>query len=45
VGVLTTVFVLGSSYQQELFEEYLEDSQTTGRTSQINPNLPTFDVP
>jgi hypothetical protein len=44
-GILTAVFVLGSRYQQELFEEFMEDSQPTRKSSQINPNLPTFDVP
>jgi hypothetical protein len=44
-GILTAVFVLGSMYQQELFEEYLDESQSTRKSSQINPNLPTFEVP
>jgi len=42
---LTAVYVLGSRYQQDLFEEYVEDSQSTRKPPQINPNLPTFEVP
>ncbi|MFB5606656.1 MAG: hypothetical protein ACE5RG_00990 [Candidatus Nitrosomaritimum yanchengensis] len=45
VGILTAVFFLGSRYQQELFEEYVEESQSPRKSSQISPNLPTFEVP
>lgn len=45
VGILATVVVVGSVYQQELFEEYMEDSQSLGKRAQSNPNLPTFEMP
>jgi len=41
-GIVTTVFVVGGMYQQELFEEYIEDSQKPPR-AEINPSLPAFD--
>lgn len=45
VGILATVFAVGSSYQQELFEEYMEDSQSSGKKPPTNTNLPTFEMP
>ena len=43
VGIVTAVFVVGGIYQQELFEEYLEDTQNPPR-SEVNPDLPAFDI-
>ena len=46
IGIMVAVFAVGGAYQQELFDEYLEDSQD--KPSQIQPspvNMPTFDVP
>ena len=46
VGVMVAVFVMGGSYQQELFDDYLEDSQNPPSQRQQNPvNMPSFDVP
>ena len=45
VGILATFFAVGSSYQQELFEEYMEDSQSSSKKPQTNTNLPTFKMP
>ena len=43
MGIVAAVFVVGGMYQQELFDEYIEDSQNPPR-SEINPNLPSFDI-
>ncbi len=43
IGIVAAVFVVGGMYQQELFDDYLEDSQNPPR-SEINPNLPAFDI-
>ena len=46
VGVMVAVFVMGGSYQQELFDDYLEDSQSPPSQRQQNTvNMPSFDVP
>ena len=45
VGVVIVVFVVGGQYQQELFEEYIEDSQKSSRIRpETSPNLPKFDI-
>ena len=45
VGILAAVFVLGGMYQQELFDEYIDDSRDpTSNRPEPNPNLPTFDI-
>jgi hypothetical protein len=45
VGIVAAVFVVGGQYQQELFEEYLEDSQKSSSSRPAtNPNLPKFDI-
>ena len=36
MGILAAVFVVGGMYQQELFEEYVEDSQTSSKKDPIN---------
>ena len=41
-GIVATAFVVGGMYQQELFEEYIEDSQKPPR-AKVNPSLPAFD--
>ena len=43
VGIIAAVFVVGGMYQQELFEEYIEDTQNPPR-AEVNPNLPAFDI-
>ena len=45
MGILAAVFVVGGMYQQELFEEYVEDSQTSSKKDPINLDIPSFDVP
>ncbi|NIM25267.1 MAG: hypothetical protein GTN35_02025 [Nitrososphaeria archaeon] len=46
VGVLFAVFVMGGAYQQELFDDYLEDSQNPPSQRPQSPvNMPSFDVP
>jgi len=45
IGVVAVVFVVGEQYQQELFEEYMEDSQRTPSTRGENSNnLPKFEM-
>jgi hypothetical protein len=44
VGVVAAVFVVGGMYQQELFDEYMDDAQGSQSAIQLaNPNLPAFD--
>ena len=43
LGIVAAVFVVGGMYQQELFEEYVEDSKNPPR-SEVKPNLPAFDI-
>ncbi len=45
IGVIATVFVVGGIYQQELFDDYMEDVQDSQSSRPLtNPNLPTFDI-
>jgi len=44
VGIVAAVFVLGGMYQQELFNEYVDDAQNPPNRSETNPNLPAFDI-
>ncbi|MDH3676937.1 MAG: hypothetical protein OEQ12_01390 [Nitrosopumilus sp.] len=45
IGIISAVFVVGGMYQQELFEEYMDDVQDskTPRSSSGSP-LPVFDI-
>ncbi|MDH3824737.1 MAG: hypothetical protein OES14_02985 [Nitrosopumilus sp.] len=44
-GIVSVVFVVGGQYQQELFEEYMEDSQKSSSSrGETNPNLPEFNI-
>ncbi|MEJ2261149.1 MAG: hypothetical protein P8X83_05790, partial [Nitrosopumilaceae archaeon] len=45
IGILSAVFVFGGAYQQELFEEYLENSQSPRQKPQNVQDLPTFKIP
>ena len=45
LGIMVAVFVLGGAYQQELFKEYMEDSQDTSQRQQNPIDMPSFDVP
>ncbi len=45
IGAVAVVFVVGGHYQQELFEEYLEDSLKSPSTRGENSNnLPKFEM-
>ena len=45
IGIIAAVFVVGGIYQQELFDDYMEDVQDSQSSRPlINPNLPTFDI-
>lgn len=45
VGVIGAVFVVGGMYQQELFDEYMDDAQDFQSSRPwTNPNLPAFDI-
>ena len=45
IGVVVVVFVAGGHYQQELFEEYMEDSQKSPSTrGETSNNLPKFEM-
>ena len=43
MGIVAAVFVVGGMYQQELFDEYMDDVQNSQRPL-TNPNLPAFDI-
>jgi len=44
LGVVAAVLVIGGMYQQELFDEYMDDAQGSQSTKPLtNPNLPAFD--
>ena len=46
IGVLAAVFVVGGMYQQELFDEYMEDSQNSPNTRDFgSPELPVIEIP
>ena len=46
IVVLAAVFVIGGMYQQELFDEYVEDSQNSPSTRDFgNPDLPSVLIP
>jgi len=45
IGAVAVVFVVGGHYQQELFEEYMEDSLKSPSTRGENSNnLPKFEM-
>ena len=45
VGIVAAVFIVGGMYQQELFDEYIEDVQDSQSSRPVtNPNLPAFDI-
>ncbi len=45
IGIVAAVFVVGGMYQQELFDEYIEDVQDSQSPRPVtNPNLPAFDI-
>ena len=45
IGIVAAVFVMGEMYQQELYNEYIEDAEDSQSPRElINPNLPSFDI-
>jgi len=45
IGIVAVVFVVGGMYQQELFDEYIDDVQNSNKQRPIpSPNLPAFDI-
>ena len=45
IAILSAFFVLGSIYQQELYQEYLEEKQDSENSRDSkNPNLPSIDI-
>jgi hypothetical protein len=45
IGIVTAVFVVGGMYQQELFDEYMDDVQDSNKKRPFSsPNLPAFDI-
>ena len=45
LGIVAVAFVVGGIYQQELFDEYMEDVQDSQSPRPVtNPNLPAFDI-
>ena len=45
IGIVAAVFVMGGMYQQELFDEYMNDVQDSQSPRPVtNPNLPAFDI-
>jgi hypothetical protein len=45
IGIIAAVFVVGGIYQQELFDDYMEDVQDSQSSRPLtNQNLPIFDI-
>ncbi len=45
IGIVAAVMVVGGMYQQELFDEYMDDVQDSQSSRPLtNPNLPAFDT-
>jgi len=45
IGLVVAVIVVGEMYQQELFEEYMDDAKDSQSPRPLtNPNLPPFDI-
>jgi len=45
VCVVAAVFAVGGMYQQELFDEYMDDAQDSQNPRPLtDPNLPAFDI-
>ena len=45
IGIVAVVFVAGGMYQQELFDEYMDDIQDSNKKRPFSsPNLPAFDI-
>ena len=45
IGIIAAVFVVGEMYQQELYNEYIDDVEDSQSPKElINPNLPSLDI-
>jgi hypothetical protein len=45
IGIVAAVFVVGGMYQQELFDEYIDNVQDSNKQRPFSsPNLPAFDI-
>ena len=45
IAILAAVIVLGGMYQQELYQEYLENTQDNQNTRELNnPNFPSIEI-
>jgi len=44
-GIIGAVFIIGGMYQQELFEEYLENSKNPPKRNLDPANTPSFSIP
>ena len=44
-GIIGVVLVVGGIYQQELFDEYVEDMKNPPKRNSYPQNLPPFDMP
>ncbi len=44
-GIIGAVFIIGGMYQQELFEEYLENSKNPPKRNLDPTNTPSFSIP
>jgi len=44
-GIIGTVFIIGGMYQQELFEDYIENSKKPPKRSLDPTDIPSFSIP
>jgi len=45
IGIIGVVFVVGGIYQQELFDEYVEDMKNPSKRNAYPQTIPSFDMP
>jgi len=45
IGIVVTVFVMGGMYQQELFDEYMEDVKNPQERNLNSPDMYSPDIP
>jgi len=44
-GIIGAVFIIGGMYQQELFEDYMENVKNPPKRKLDTTNMPSFNVP
>jgi len=44
-GIIGAVFIIGGMYQQELFEDYMENSKNPQKRDLDPTNIPSFNIP